>query len=154
VKFEFGKLSLDDMNGKLTVTSEYGDIDGRGIDATFVCKAEKADISLRELGGSNRITSRYGKLSIWPNSLTLDALRVDAARTEVMFAPQLVTDFRYDVVATFADIRVPESVAGTLGIHGSKQTFTYKPPGKKTEIVIQNTYRPITIQNERSFTSK
>lgn len=154
VKFEFGKLSLDDVTGKLTVTSEYGDIDGRGIDATFVCKAEKADISLRDLGGSNHITSRYGKLSIWPNSLTLESLRVDAARTEVTFAPQRVTDFRYDVITTFADIRVPESVAGTLGIHGSRQTFTYKPPGKRVEIVIQNTYSPVTIQSERSFTSK
>ena len=154
LKFEFGKLSLDDMSGKLTIASEYGDIDGRVVNATFVCKAEKAAISLRDLGGSSRITSRYGKLSIWPNSLTLDALRIEAARTEILLLPRRVADFHYDVISTFADIRVPESVAGVLGIHGSKQTFTYQPPGKKAEIVIQNTYSPVTIQGDNSFSSK
>ena len=154
VKFEFGKLSLDEINGKLMVTSEYGDIDGRGVDATFVCKAEKADISLRELGGSNRIMSRYGKLSIWPNSLTLDALRVDAARTEVTFAPQRVTDFRYDVITSFADVRVPGAYSDQLGRYGGKQKFTLQPPGRKVEVVIQDTYSPVIIQEEKSFSSK
>lgn len=154
LKFEFGKLTLDDIGGKLTIASEYGDIDGRGINATLVCKAEKADVSLRELGGSSRITSRYGKLSIWPNSTTLVDLRIDAARTEIAFSPRRVTDFRYDVIATFADIRVPESVAGVLGIHGNRQTFTYQPPGRKAEVIIQNTYSPIAIQGDNSFSSK
>lgn len=154
VKFEFGKLSLDDMSGKLTIASEYGDIDGRGINATFVCKAEKADISLRDLGGSNRITSRYGKVSIWPNSLTLDALRVDAARTEVLFSPQRVTDFRYDVMAAQADVRVPGVYADQLGRYGGRQTFTLQPSGKKVEVIIQNTYSPVIIQEEQSYSSK
>ena len=153
VKFEFGKLSLDDINGKLTVTSEYGDIDGRGVNATFVCKAEKADINLRELGGRVNLQSRYGKLSIWPNSLTLDALRVGAARTEVTFAPQRVTDFRYDVVTSFADVRVPGTYADQLGRYGGKQTFTLQPPGRKVEIIIQNTYSAVTIQEERTYSS-
>ena len=154
VKFEFGKLSLDDMNGKLTVTSEYGDIDGRSINAAFVCKAEKADISLRELGGKVNLQSRYGKLLIRPNNVTLYALRVDAARTEVVLVPQRVTDFRYDVVVTFAEIRVPESVAGVLGIQGNRQTFTYQPLGKRAEIIIHNTYSPVIIQGEVSVSRK
>lgn len=155
VKFEFGKLSLDDMSGKLTIASEYGDIDGRGINATFVCKAEKADISLRDLGGSSRITSRYGKLSIWPNSVTQDALRVDAARTEILLTLQRVVDFRYDVISTFADIRVPESVAGELGRYGSKQTFTYQPlGGRKPEIQIQNSYGNVVIQGEKPLVDR
>ena len=154
VKFEFGKLSLDDVGGKLTVASEYGDIDGRGVNATFVCKAEKADISLRDLGGSSRIASRYGKLMIVPNATTLDALHIEAARTEIAFSPRRVADFRYDVISTFADIRVPESVAGELGRYGSKQTFTYQPPGKKVEVSIQNTYSTVSIQEEQSYGSK
>ncbi len=154
LKFEFGKLSLDDMSGKLTIASEYGDIDGRVVNATFVCKAEKADISLRDFGGSSRITSRYGKLSIWPNSLTLDALRIEAARTEVMFAPQRVTDFRYDVVAAQSDVRVPGAYVDQLGRYGGRQIFTLQPPGKKVEIIIQNTYGPVIIQEERTYSSK
>lgn len=154
VKFEFGKLSLDDIDGKLTITSEYGDIDGRGINATLVCKAEKADINLRELGGRVNLQSRYGKLSIWPNSLMLDALRVEAARTEVVFAPQRVTDFRYDVMAAQSDVRVPGAYADQLGRYGGRQTFTFQPPGRKPEVVIQNRYSPVIIQEERSYSSK
>jgi hypothetical protein len=152
IKFEFGRLSLDDMEGKLTITSDYGDIDGRNLNAVLVCKAEKADISLRELGGSSRILSRYGKLTIVPNATTLDALHIEAARTEILFAPRRLTDFRYDVITTFADIRVPESVVGELGRYGSKQTFTYQPPGaRKPEIQIQTSYSPVVIQGEKSF---
>ena len=155
VKFEFGKLSLDDMSGKLTIASEYGDIDGRGVNATFICKAEKADINLRDLGGSSRITSRYGKLSIVPNATTLDALRIEAARTEILLLPRRVADFRYDVISTFADIRVPESVVSELGRYGSKQTFAYQPPGgRKPEIQIQNSYGNVVIQGEKPLVDR
>ena len=154
IKFEFGKLILDDVGGKLTITSEYGDIDGRSVNATLVCKAEKADISLRDLGGSNRIQSRYGKLTIVPNASTLNALVVEAARTDVLFSPRRVTDFRYDVIAAQSEIRVPDDYADQLGRYGGKQTFTLQPPGKKVEISIQNTYSPITIQGEKTFSSK
>lgn len=154
IKFEFGKLSLDDIGGKLTITSAYGDIDGRGVDALLICKAEKADISLRELGGSSQITSRYGKLTIVPSASTLSGLRIEAARTEILFAPQRIADFRYDVLTTFADIRVPAPYTDQLGRYGGKQTFTLQPPGKKPEIVIQNTYSPVIIQEERTYSSK
>lgn len=156
LKFEFGKLSLDDVGGKLTITSDYGDIDGHNIDAVLALNAQKADVTLRDLGGSSRITSRYGKLSVWPNSLTLDALRIEAARTEVMFVPQRVADFRYDVITTFADIRVPESVTGELGRYGSKQTFTYQPSGgaRKPEVQIQNSYGNVVIQGEKPLVDR
>lgn len=152
LRFEFGKLFLNDMSGKLTITSDYGDIDGRNVNTVLVCKAEKADISLRDLGGSSRILSRYGKLTIVPSAATLNALHIDATRTEMLIAPRRLADFRYDVVATSADIRVPESVAGERGRSGSKQTFTYQPPGSpKPGIRIQASYSPIVIEGEKSY---
>lgn len=154
LKFEFGRLTLEDMGGKLTITSDYGDVDGRAVNATLFCKAEKADISLRDLGGSSRIQSRYGKLTIVPNVATLDALKIEAARTDITFSPRRVADFRYDVMASQADVHVPPDYADQLGRYGGKQTFTLQPPGRKAEIVIQNTYSSITIQGEKTFSSK
>ena len=155
LRFEFGRLTLDDMGGKLTITSDYGDIDGRNVNAALVCKAEKADINLCDLGGSSRITSRYGKLTVMPNAATLDALHIEAARTEILLIPRRLTDFRYDVIATFADIRVPESVVGELGRYGSKQTFTYQSPGgRKPEIQIQASYSPVIIQDEKPLVDR
>ena len=146
IKFEFGKLSLDDIGGKLTITSDYGDIDGRNVNAILVCKAEKADILLRDLGGSNRIASRYGKLTIMPNATTLDGLKVEAARTDIVLNPLRIDAFQYDLQTSFGDLRIPASHAEFLGSYGSRKTFDYQPPGKKPGISIQNSYNSISIQ--------
>lgn len=146
LKFEFGKLSLDDVGGKLTVASEYGDIDGRGVNATFVCRAEKADISLRELGGRVTLQSRYGKLTALP-ATTLDALKIEAARTEIVLIPYRLDAFQYDLQTSFGDLRVPASHAEFVGSYGNRKTFDYQPAGKKPGIAIQNSYSSITIQS-------
>lgn len=146
IKFEFGKLTLDDIGGKLTIASEYGDIDGRSVNAILVCKAEKADISLRDLGGSNRIQSRYGKLTLVPNASTLSALVVEAARTDILLSPLRLDGFQYDLQTTFGDLRVPPTHAEFLGSYGSRKTFDYQPTAKKPVISIQNSYSSIIIQ--------
>ncbi|MFD2572443.1 hypothetical protein ACFSUS_17520 [Spirosoma soli] len=153
LKFEFGKLSLDDISGKLAITSDYGDIDGRNIDATLTCKAEKADIMLRDLGGKVNLQSRYGKLTLLPSS-TLDGLKVEAARTEIVVATKRLSDFSFDVIASFAEIRVPDAVASQLGRYGSKQTFTYQSAARKPEISIQNSYSNIIIQGEKPLVDR
>ena len=146
IKFEFGKLVLDDISGKLTISSEYGDVDGRGVNATLICNAQKADILLRDLGGTSRITSRYGKLTIIPNAATLDGLKVEAARTDIVLSPLRIDAFQYDLQTSFGDLRVPASHAEFLGSYGSRRTFDYQPPGKKPGISIQNSYNSISIQ--------
>ena len=151
--FEFGKLTLEDMGGKLNVSSNYGDIDARNLDANLTLKTEKATVTLRNLGGTARITSRYGKLTLFP-ALSLNALAVEAARTEIMFSPRRLADFRYDVTAAQSEVRVPTAYADHLGRYGGRQTFTLQPPGSKVEVSIQSTYSPITIQGETNFTSK
>ena len=152
--FEFGKLTLEDMGGKLNVSSNYGDIDARNLDANLTLKTEKADVTLRDIGGTARITSRYGKLTLLP-ATSLGKLTVEAARTEVTVATKRVADFRYDIINTYAPIRVPESVAGELGKYGSKQTFIYAPPGaNKPEIHIQNSYSTVSIQGEKPLVDR
>ena len=150
---EFGKLTLDDVGGKLFITSNYGDIDGRNLDASLTLKAEKADVTLRDLGGTVNIQSRYGKLTILP-ATTLDALKIEAARTEIVVATKRMADFRFDVISTFADIRVPESLTDQLSKYGSKQIFSYQSPGRKPEISIQNSYSTIVIQGEKPLVDR
>ncbi|MBO0949486.1 DUF4097 family beta strand repeat-containing protein [Fibrella forsythiae] len=154
LKFEFGKLTLDDMAGKLTITSSYGDIEGRGIDAALTLKSEKADIALRDLGGTCRLTSHYGKLLIQPNPQTMKAFSLEVARAETTIQTRSITDFRYDVIATYADIRVPDGVTDDLGKFGSKQTFTYEPPGRKVELVLRSSYANVLIQSDKSLVNR
>lgn len=154
IKFEFGKLTLDDISGKLSITSDYGDIEGRNLSATLLCKAEKADITLRELSGKVNLQSRYGKLTLLPIP-SLGSLKVEAARTEIVVATKRLSDFSFDVITSFADIRVPESVANLLGKYSGKQTFSYEPPGgRKPEISIQNSYSTVIIQGEKPLVGR
>ena len=153
LKFEFGKLYLEDVSGKVLISSSYGDIDGRNMTATLTLKAEKADVTLRDLGGTANLQSRYGKLTLSPAS-TLDALTVDAARTEISLSVNRLSDFRFDVISTFADIRVPQEVSDQVSKYGGKQVFGYQPTGRKPEIKIQNSYSPITIQDGKSVVNR
>ncbi|QKZ11583.1 hypothetical protein [Spirosoma sp. KUDC1026] len=153
VTFEYGKLQLDDIGGKLAITSAYGDIDGRSINAILTGKAEKADITLRELGGKVNWQSRYGKLTITPVS-SLTQLHIEAIRTDILVTAKRLTDFRYDVITSFAQIHVPETVTDQLGRYGGKYVFTYQPAGQHPEISIQNSYNDVTIQEEKSLVGR
>ncbi|WP_288429641.1 DUF4097 family beta strand repeat-containing protein [uncultured Spirosoma sp.] len=151
--FEFGKLSLEDVGGKTTIRSSYGDIDGRGVDGSLLLTTEKADVSLRDLAGRAVVKSRYGKLTVVPHP-SLTSLSVEAARTDVLLAARRLGDFQYDVITTFADIRVPEAQQAELGKLGSKQTFTYQPPGRKPLIQIQDSYGNVTIQADKPLVDR
>lgn len=151
--FEFGKLSLEDVGGKTIVRSSYGDIDGRGVDGVLLLTTEKADITLRDLAGRATIKSRYGKLTVVPLP-SLTSLAVEAARTEILLATRRISDFQYDVITTFADIRVPEAQQSELGKLGSKQTFTYQPAGRKSLIQVQNSYGNVTIQADKPLVDR
>lgn len=153
LKFEFGKLTLEDMGGKLSITSNYGDIEGRNVAATLTLKAEKADVSLHNLGGTAKLQSRYGKLTVLP-ATTLGALTIEAARTEILVEVNRLTDFRFDVISTFADIRLPDEATSQLSNYGSKQVFSTQPPGRKPDINIQNSYSPISIQDGQSVVNR
>lgn len=153
VTFEYGKLQLEDIGGKLAITSDYGDIDGRSINAILTGKAEKADITLRELSGKVNWQSRYGKLTIIPIP-SLTQLHVEAIRTDILVTTKRLTDFRYDVIASFARIHVPETVSDQLSRYGGKYIFTYQPSGQHPEISIQNSYSDVTIQGEKSLVDR
>lgn len=153
VKFEFGKLTLENMSGKLAITSEYGDIDGHNLDATLTGKVEKADVVLRNLSGSVNLQSRYGKLTVLPTP-ALSALKIEAARTEILVVTKRLVDFRFDVITSYADIRVPESLTEQLSKYAGKQVLSYQPPGRKPEISIQNSYSPVTIQGDKPLVNR
>jgi hypothetical protein len=153
VTFEYGRLQLEDIGGKLTLTSNYGDIDGRNINAMLTGKAEKADVTLRELGGRVNWQSRYGKLTLLPIS-SLGQLKVEATRTDMLVATKRLSDFRYDVIVSFAQVHVPEAVADQLSRYGGKQVFTFQPAGQHPEISIQNSYGNVTIQGEKTLVGR
>ncbi|MBD2754799.1 DUF4097 family beta strand repeat-containing protein [Spirosoma validum] len=148
VTFEFGKLTLTDIRGKLAIQSTYGDIDGRNLDATLIAKTEKADVILQDLSGTVDIQSHYGNLTLLP-ATSLKILKVDAARSEILVTTRRLSDFRFDVVTSYADINLPETLMPQVSKSGNKRTFTYQPLDRKSEVRIQNSYGNVTIQGEK-----
>ncbi|GAB2554125.1 DUF4097 family beta strand repeat-containing protein [Spirosoma aerophilum] len=153
VNFEFGKLTLADMGGKLTIVSNYGDIDGRDLAAVLSLKAEKADVALEELGGTVQIQSQYGRLSS-ALAPTLNALTIDAARTEILVVAKRVPDFKFDVSTANSDIRLPSEFASQLHRQGGKQTFKYQPLSRKPAVIIRNSYNTVIIQDDKTLVGR
>ena len=145
VKYEFGKLIINNISGKTIVTSAYGDLEGVNTAGQLTLKTEKSNLLLRGLGGSATLQCRYGKLTIRPDA-DLSALTVTATRTEIMIVPRRLDDFRYDVRNTYADITVPGPFRESLGQFVNKQVFDYDANPRKPLIRIDNNYSPITIQ--------
>lgn len=153
LKFEFGKLTLVNTKGKLTITSSYGDIESSNLDAALNLQTEKADVLLRDLSGAASLQCRYGKLTVLPTA-TLDALTIEATRTDILVIVKRLSDFRFDLAVSSADIRVPEELSDLLSKHGSKQHLRYLPQGRRSDIRIQNSYGNIVLQDEKSLVNR
>ncbi|TAE28281.1 MAG: hypothetical protein EAZ91_14675 [Cytophagales bacterium] len=145
VTFEYGKLNMNELTGKLTIKSEYGDVEGQSVNTTLVCRAEKADIILRDLGGTNRIQSRYGKLYIFPDAGTMDALVVTAERTEVALLPKNLDDFSYDLTAIKTQLYQPHATTDFWTRKNDSELLNYSPPGKKPRLQITSKYGPLHL---------
>ena len=145
VKYEFGKLTINNVTGKTTATSAYGDLEATNTAGQLTLKTEKANVLLRGLSGNATLQCRYGKLTIRPDA-DLSALTVTATRTDILLLPRRYDDFRYDVRNTYADILVPEALRESLGKFVNKAVFDYEPNPRKPLIRIDNTYSPISMQ--------
>lgn len=145
VKYEFGKLRINNLTGKTTATSAYGDLEASNTAGQLTLKTEKANVLLRSLSGNANLQCRYGKLTIRPDA-DLSALTVTAARTDIMLAPRRIDDFRYDLRNTYADILVPDALRESLSKFANKAVFDYEPNPRKPLIRIDDAYSPISVQ--------
>lgn len=153
VNFEFGKLTLNDIGGKLTIISNYGDVDGHNLAAALTIKAEKADVVLQELGGTVKIQSQYGRLSSELAS-TLTSLTIEAARTEILVVTKRLSDFRFDVSTAYSEIRLPQEFTSQLSRQSGKQLFKYQLLSRKPEVTIRNSYNTVLIQDDKSLVGR
>lgn len=147
VNLEFGRLTLEEVGGRLTIASEYADIDGRQVNAVLTGKTQKAEVSLRGLGGTVKLYCKYGKLVIWPNAATLDGLQVDAAGTEIMVIPKRIEEYQYVVQSAYSTVQVPDGFREFLKKKGVQQRFDWPVSGRKPLIKIDNDYAPVIIQS-------
>ncbi len=123
------------------------------MDVALTAKTEKADITLEDFGGTAMIHSQYGRLQLVP-APTLRILTIEAARTDIVVATKQLTDFRYDIVTTYASIRVPDNVNKYLVKSRDKQLFKYSMIDHKPEIIIRNSYSSVILLGEKPLVTK
>lgn len=153
VSSEFGKITLENLAGRLDIESHYADIEGDKLNVTLNGRLENANVNLIDLGGNGQLQSKYGKLRIVPNN-DLNHLKINAARTEVVVEPRSMDDFTFDVETVFSKINVPNTHQDRLKKTLNKYVFDFQTKNRRGTIVIRNSYSPILIEPTRNTAAK
>lgn len=131
VSSEFGKITLENLAGRLDIESHYADIEGDKLNVTLNGRLENANVNLIDLGGNGQLQSKYGKLRIVPNN-DLNHFKINAARTEVVVEPRSMDDFTFDVETVFSKINVPNTHQDRLKKYLTNMFLIFRP---KTDLV-------------------
>jgi len=153
VASEFGKITLENLAGRLDLESHYADIEGDKLNVTLNGRFENANVNLMDIGGNGQLQSKYGKLRVVPNN-DLNQLKINAARTEIVVEPRSMDDFTFDVETVFSKINVPNTHQDRLKKILNKHVFDFQAKNRLGTIVIRNSYSPILIEATRNAAAK
>jgi hypothetical protein len=145
VTFEYGLLSLDTIEGKLTLDTHYGDVVGTELKATFNCTAEKSTVILRKHGGNSTIRGQYSKLFALPNTDSFAGMSVEADHSSVRLMVVNVDDFRYDLKAVDERLMLPKTYASELTRKHHTEQFQYELSTNKPLIRVTGKDNPISL---------
>jgi hypothetical protein len=144
IKFNYGRLTMTDIEGKIDIDSNYGDIEAESISGMLLCKSVKAESIFTNIIGNATIEAKYGSLKINLLSATT-RLNVDAARCEIELSVKRFEDFKFDASNQFEKINVPPNFKGFVSNFRNLETLLYEPKSSNSLIKIQNSYSPILI---------
>ncbi|MEJ7659753.1 MAG: hypothetical protein WKG07_09065 [Hymenobacter sp.] len=63
---DFGKITLRDLAGSVTVVARYADLTASGLTADFKCEANKSAVELLDLGGNVKLYNQFGSVRVRP----------------------------------------------------------------------------------------
>jgi hypothetical protein len=150
VKFNYGRLTMADIDGKIDIDSNYGDIDAENISGALLCKSVKGESIFTNIIGNATIEAKYGSLKINLLSTTIK-LNVDAARCAIGLSVKRFEGFKFDVSNQFEKISVPPNFEGFVSNFRNLETLLYEPKNSNSLINIQNSYSPILILIDKNL---
>jgi hypothetical protein len=143
----FGKITLRNLRGTLTVTARYTDLMANNIQAKFVCEATKSAVQMQELGGNCTVNNYFGSIRLQP-AATLDKLTVVADRTEVVISAPQPELFAYQLTAQQGALTVPAAYAASKKGSASRATLMVSKAASHRVVRVTTSYAPLTLQTE------
>lgn len=103
---EYGNINLQNLKGTLKIKSYFGDITGEKTDATFFGKINHSNITLVDMKGTYNIEGVYGEVSLTPQN-KLTKLEIKITNGDVTLETGDFKKYNYSLESTFGDIKLP-----------------------------------------------
>ena len=147
---EYSKVLLDNLSGRITVDTYFGDIEGRRINGDVRIDSRRSNITLHEIMGNWDIRAQYGILKFFTDPMqNLASLDITAEKADVYFFDPNPTFYGYNLTAHYGNITAPVDlkfnyIENTQEV--KKAIFTSKLGGKGN-VFIKISFGDIVIRN-------
>jgi len=146
---EFSKIFLNDIIGKVDITSRFGDVEGVGLSGNVNMTTRRSDITLSDISGDFNIKSQYGILKFFTETNKSDlSLNIDAERSDVYFFDPNPSMNGYTLTAHYGNITVPSDLKFNF-LENSKtiKKAVFLPSTEMASISIKISFGDIIVRN-------
>ncbi|SET52290.1 hypothetical protein [Hymenobacter actinosclerus] len=143
---DFGRITLRDLAGTLSVTARYADLTATGLSADFICEASKSAVQLLELGGTAKVYNQFGSVRVQP-AAGLRRLTVEGQRTEVTLSVLQPEQFAYDLSVAQGPLAVPAAYQSSQRQALGRATLAM-PAKNRPLLRVATTYGPLRLQTQ------
>jgi hypothetical protein len=112
INSQFSKITLDNVQGLMEVTTRFGDVSGNNLDGDMILNARRSDVTLKNLKGNYNLTTQYGILNLWATK-ELASLNINAEKSDVFLHGINPGQFAYQLTAQNGAITLPNNLKYT-----------------------------------------
>ena len=143
---DFGRITLRDLAGTLSITARYADLAASGLTADFTCEASKSAVQLQELGGTATIRNQFGSVRVQP-AAGLRRLTIEAQRTEITLSVAQPEQFAYDLSVAQGPLVVPAAYQSSQRQSLGRASFSTAAKNRPL-LRVNTTYGPVRLQTQ------
>ncbi len=142
---EFCAFTLRDMQGSVTVHSNYGNVDGSHLAGPVDVQSKRSDISLSGLLSDCKVRSEYGSVSVEAGAKTGN-LSVSATKCDVTIETAALIPHNFQLRATYGEVRTPANLHfDTGGSGGNTQKATLQQGASRPKVNVETNFGKITV---------
>ncbi|MBO3271259.1 hypothetical protein [Hymenobacter defluvii] len=144
---DFGKITLQNLQGTVAITARYADMTASDVEANFTCEANKSAVQLFRIGGTTVIHNQYGSVHAQPTA-DLRKLTVEADRTEVVVSAPQPEQFTYQLSVQQGTLQVPAVYQANQRSAGGRATLTTMATQLRPVVRVSTSYAPLRLQTQ------
>lgn len=142
---EFCAFTLRDVQGSVSVQSNYGNVDGSRLSGPVAVQSKRSDISLNGLRNDCSVRSEYGAVSVETDAQTGN-LSVQATKCDVTVGTPAVPRHNFQLRARYGDVRTPPNLHfDTGGSSGDTHQAALQQGAGRPQVTVETNFGKITI---------